>query len=126
MNSLIVRLHDAVEAQRQFVSDAAHELRTPLAAMQIQVENLSRETRGAHDGATGTLARGVRRATALVSQLLHSGEAGGERRRSRTKRWTSMRCSSRSVADHAALAERKQVDLELNLGMPSRLPRRPA
>ena len=43
MNSLIVRLHDAVEAQRQFVSDAAHELRTPLAGMQIQVENLSRE-----------------------------------------------------------------------------------
>ena len=43
MNSLIVRLHDAVEAQRRFISDAAHELRTPLAGMQIQVDNFARE-----------------------------------------------------------------------------------
>ena len=71
MNSLIVRLHDAVEAQRRFVSDAAHELRTPLAGMQIQVENLSREARDAHQGAAAALARGVRRASALVNQLLH-------------------------------------------------------
>ena len=39
--------------------------------MQIQVENLSREARGAHEGATAALARGVRRASALVNQLLH-------------------------------------------------------
>ena len=115
MNSLIVRLHDAVEAQRQFVSDAAHELRTPLAAMQIQVENLSRETRGAHDGATGTLARGVRRATALVSQLLHLArleESAGAP--DETVDVNALLLES--IADHAALADRKQVDVELNLG----------
>ena len=114
MNSLIVRLRDAVEAQRRFVSDAAHELRTPLAGMQIQVENLSREARGAHDGATAALARGVRRASALVNQLLHlarleeSGAAQDE-----TVDVNALVLES--VADHAALAERKQVDLEVNL-----------
>lgn len=36
MNGLIERLRAAVEAQKRFLSDAAHELRTPLAAMQIQ------------------------------------------------------------------------------------------
>jgi len=115
MNNLIIRLRDAVEAQRRFVSDAAHELRTPLAAMQIQVENLSREARGAHDGATTALARGVRRTTALVSQLLHlarleeSGAAPDEMVDVNT-------LVLESVADHAALADRKQVDLGLSVG----------
>jgi len=115
MNSLIVRLNDALDAQRRFVSDAAHELRTPLAAMQIQVENLSREARGAHDGAAAALARGVRRAGALVSQLL---------RLARLEEGVAAPAGAvdvnalvlESVADHAALAERKQVELELDLG----------
>ena len=113
MNSLIVRLHDAVEAQRRFVSDAAHELRTPLAGMQIQVENLSREARDAHHGAIAALARGVRRASALVNQLLHlarleqSGAALDE-----TVDVNALVLES--VADHAALADRKQIHLEVN------------
>jgi two-component system OmpR family sensor kinase len=40
MNSLIGRHQHALDTQRRFVSDAAHELRTPLAALQIQIDNL--------------------------------------------------------------------------------------
>ena len=113
MNSLIMRLHDAVEAQRRFVSAAAHELRTPLAGMQIQVENLSREARGAHEGATGALARGVRRASALVNKLLdlarlEDGGAVGDE----TVDINALVLEA--VADHAALADHKQIDLEMN------------
>jgi len=114
MNRLIVRLRDAVEAQKRFVSDAAHELRTPLAGMQIQVENLSREARDAHDGATAALARGVRRASALVNQLLHLARLEeGAAAQDETVDVNALVLES--VADHAALAERKQVDLEVNL-----------
>ena len=35
MNGLIVRLRAVINAQKRFLADAAHELRTPLAAMQI-------------------------------------------------------------------------------------------
>ena len=114
MNSLIVRLHDAIEAQRRFVSDAAHELRTPLAGMQIQVDNLSREAGGVHHEATATLARGVRRASALVNQLLHLArleESGAARDATVDVNALVLE----SVADHAALAERKQVELEVSL-----------
>jgi two-component system, OmpR family, sensor kinase len=38
-NNLIDRHQLAVEQQKQFVSEAAHELRTPLAALQIQIDN---------------------------------------------------------------------------------------
>ena len=41
MNGLIERLRAALETQKRFLADAAHELRTPLAAMQIQVDNLA-------------------------------------------------------------------------------------
>ena len=113
MNSLIVRLHDAVEAQRRFVSDAAHELRTPLAGMQIQVENLSREARGAHEGATAALARGVRRASALVNQLLDLArleESGAVQDETVDVNALVLE----AVADYAAVADHKQIDLEVN------------
>ena len=114
MNSLIVRLHDAVEAQRRFVSDAAHELRTPLAGMQIQVENLSPARREAPiDGATAALARGVRRASALVNQLLDLARL--ERAApSRTRPSTSMRSSSSPSRITRRSPTTSRFDLEVN------------
>jgi two-component system OmpR family sensor kinase len=70
MNGLIARLQAAVAAQRRFVADAAHELRTPLAAMQIQVDNLASATPAASDETRSALAAGVKRAGVLVNHLL--------------------------------------------------------
>ncbi|SFN28385.1 cell wall metabolism sensor histidine kinase WalK [Variovorax sp. OV329] len=39
-NSLLARLRNALATQRRFVQDAAHELRTPITAIGLQVENL--------------------------------------------------------------------------------------
>ncbi|MDA9425079.1 hypothetical protein XH97_23595 [Bradyrhizobium sp. CCBAU 53380] len=40
INGLLQRMRGLMEQQRSFVADAAHELRTPIAALSLQVENL--------------------------------------------------------------------------------------
>jgi signal transduction histidine kinase len=71
INDLLTRLQAVLDRQRRFVSNAAHELRTPLSALLIQIENL-RQADG--DGRLAPrlsdLQAGIRRAAALVGQLL--------------------------------------------------------
>lgn len=71
LNQLLDRLRRAFEAQAHFVADAAHELRSPLAALKLQVQ----ATQRAPDEATRAqslqrLAAGIDRASHLVEQLL--------------------------------------------------------
>jgi two-component system OmpR family sensor kinase len=40
INRLLERIEQVLKAQRRFIADAAHELRTPLAALSLQVERL--------------------------------------------------------------------------------------
>ena len=42
LNSLLKRLSHALESQQRFVADAAHELRSPLTALRLQVQTLMR------------------------------------------------------------------------------------
>jgi signal transduction histidine kinase len=71
LNSLLQRLAQSLDTQRAFVADAAHELRSPLTALKLQVQMLQRATDDATRAeATGALAAGIDRAARLVEQLL--------------------------------------------------------
>jgi signal transduction histidine kinase len=71
LNSLLARLGTALGAQRAFVADAAHELRSPLTALKLQLQLLQRAPDAAtRDAAITGLAGGIERATRLVGQLL--------------------------------------------------------
>lgn len=71
LNALFARVRDTFEAQQHFVSDAAHELRSPLTALKLQLQAAERaRDEPARVVAIGQLASGIERAIALVEQLL--------------------------------------------------------
>ena len=72
LNLLLARVRQAFTLQQQFVGDAAHELRTPLAALALQLQGLRRagDDPAARELAIGRLSEGVTRATRLIEQLL--------------------------------------------------------
>ena len=71
LNGLLQRLGDSLGAQRAFVADAAHELRSPLTALKLQMQLLLRAPDDAARGdAARALTQGIDRAARLVEQLL--------------------------------------------------------
>lgn len=70
INQLLLRLDDSLLAQRHFVSDAAHQLRTPIAALQTQVEVALRESKREQRPQLTQILGAAQRLSHLVHQLL--------------------------------------------------------
>lgn len=71
LNELLARLGRSLSSQRSFIADAAHELRTPLAAVRLQTQLAERAGNESERAAAFVqLKRGIDRATRLVEQLL--------------------------------------------------------
>lgn len=71
LNALIQRVNEAFENERRFTADAAHELRTPLAALKVQAQVAQRaQTPESQQHALAQVSLGVDRMAHLVEQLL--------------------------------------------------------
>ncbi|WP_198971069.1 sensor histidine kinase [Xylophilus sp. ASV27] len=72
INALMRRLRESGERERRFIADAAHELRTPIAAMRINVEALQAQQgiNARQSELLGGILRASDRAARLVGQLL--------------------------------------------------------
>ncbi len=71
LNRLLHRMSNSLDGERRFTANAAHELRTPLAAIQAQVYVArSAETEAERQTALDNLQRGVERGIRLMAQML--------------------------------------------------------
>lgn len=71
MNDLLTRLSGNIEAQRRFVADAAHQLKTPLAGLRLQAElALKSASNPETQENLHKIVAGTARATRLINQLL--------------------------------------------------------
>nr|WP_314543438.1 ATP-binding protein [uncultured Massilia sp.] len=113
LNLLFGRVRTAFDAQQHFVGDAAHELRTPLAALKLQVQSLERanDNPEARRVAIGRLGAGIERATRLVEQLLVL--ARQEASATPHQNVDLAGVAKRAVADLVGLAQARSIDLGL-------------
>ena len=123
LNLLFHRVRQAFDAQKSFVADAAHELRSPLAALKLQVQGLHRAMDDAgRNVAVNRLNAGIDRATRLVEQLLvlarqQSNSATG----AKAAPVDLTRLARLALADAAPAALSRQIDLGLVLADQSML-----
>jgi two-component system sensor histidine kinase TctE len=113
LNKLMGRLHRLVDVQQRFVANASHQLRTPLAVLQMQLQS---GLRGdiAPELALGEMSATVARATKLANQLLSLARI--EQMRGKP---TRERCDLAAIVqevgiDLSPLISDKNLDFELS------------
>ena len=121
LNLLFGRVRTAFDAQQSFVADAAHELRTPLAALRLQAQSLDRaDTPEARKLAVQRLTAGIDRATRLVEQLLVLARQEATAAAGTVARPVDLAdLARRTVADLAGVAAAKGVDVGIHHADPA-------
>jgi two-component system, OmpR family, sensor kinase len=115
LNGLLTRLNEASQAQRTFVADAAHELRTPLAALKLQIQGAIGDGSLRVDGTTLSKIDGrLNRLIHLAQQLLSMAREDAAREAAIAPMSLRGVCEAR-VSDFSLLAEAKSIDLGLEL-----------
>lgn len=115
IDRLILRVQDALENERRFTADAAHELRTPLAALKVQAQVAARtEDPQARRRALDQVGGGVDRMTHLVEQLLMLARLQPEAAADDCSRVDLAAVAEQVCADLApgALARHQELDLD--------------
>lgn len=80
IDTLLQRVRESADRERSLIADAAHELRTPLAAIRVNVEALKDQATDPRERALmGSLLRSNERAARLVSQLLQLMRSDAEK-----------------------------------------------
>ena len=114
LNRLLERLRQAFAAQRAFISDAAHELRSPLTALRLQLQLLDRapdETERLE--ARARLGAAVERAIHLVEQLLTLARSEPQDAAMELEKVDLAAAAADAIRDTHDLALARKIDLGL-------------
>ena len=120
INALLARLASSMAAQRRFVADAAHELRTPIAALALQVQVAERAAQPATRAAAyAELQKGIARATRVVEQLLRLAQLDPEAPRESFETLDLAEIAREVVGNMAYRARSAGIDLGADADAPA-------
>ena len=117
INELLGRLDQSIRTQKQFLADAAHQLKTPLAGLRMQAELAGREIdAGASDAGSlknslQQIARSSQRAAHMVKQLLAMARAEDREQALRKQDLDLAAIVMEAVRDFVPKAMDKRIDL---------------
>jgi len=115
VNGLMARLQHSLEREREFLLDAAHELKTPLAVVQLNAESLQDSDPGPRrQEAARRLAEGVKRATHTVHQLLALARSGADSEDLELREHELVSLVRDRIALSSQLALRRGIEVELH------------
>ncbi|WP_152226219.1 HAMP domain-containing sensor histidine kinase [Pseudomonas sp. SCB32] len=115
LNLLLERLQLAMEAERRLTSDAAHEIRTPLASLRTHAQVALRSSDpAAHAHGLQQVSRSVERISALMEQILLLARLDGEELHETFSRVDLGLLAEESIAELAPQAIDKHIDLTLD------------
>jgi two-component system OmpR family sensor kinase len=122
INRMIARVQQGIEAEKRFVADAAHELRTPIAAMQLRVDNLA----NAPDEASRAervqdLREALSRSATTIRQLLELARADARLEDAPMTPIDVRELIQRLVADLLPVADAQKIDLGVKRFEPTRV-----
>ena len=113
LNDLLDRLNAASQAQRTFIADAAHELRSPLAALKLQWQAaLHDRTLGGEPRTLERMQTRLNRTIRLVQQLLTLAREDAQAPAPAAV-VSLRRLGEQAIGDFSLLAEEKGIDLGL-------------
>lgn len=114
LNSLLERVQSSLESERRFTSDAAHELRTPLAALRTQLQVAQGAVAGGErEQAIAKAVAAGDRATRLVEQLLTLARLEHDAWKRQAETVDLHRLAAEALAEAAPTAARKDIALAL-------------
>jgi two-component system OmpR family sensor kinase/two-component system sensor histidine kinase QseC len=115
LNRLLARLQKAFDDQRAFIGDAAHELRSPLTVLRLQLQLLDRAPdESARGEARGRLGASVERAIHLVEQLLTLARSDPQATAGDFESIDLSAAAAQGITDTHDLAIARNIDLSLD------------
>ena len=117
INDLLARLDQSISAQKHFLADAAHQLKTPLAGLRTQAELAQREIDAGRQDPQALkrslqqIARSSQRAAHMVNQLLALARAEDKEQAIRRQDVPLARLATETVRDFVPRAMEKRIDL---------------